>query len=335
MTEREKIYAKVGRVLPREWMGSIAQLLVYAGYDEKSPERWLGERFLFSLISGFMFFFAMFSWQILSITYSIIVCIVVFLVVFAAFVLHISIVADKRAGAIEAVLPSALQLISANIRAGMTPDRAVWLSARPEFGALQNEIKKVGSATLGGTPLEEAFMDMKNRVRSRVLERTVKLIVEGMESGGELAKLLNETANEIRSMSLLKKEMESNVAMYIMFILFASLAGAPLLLGISTFFVEMLSKLTTSIGITQAIAQQSGISLMKFSTNISPSFLTKFAVLVVSVTTFFASLLLGIIQKENAKRGLEYAPIFVSAGIIIFFLVKMLISKIFGSFMFA
>lgn len=325
---------KIGRLLPKAWDEKISRLLIYAGREDSSS-KWLGEHFLFSALCGFLIFLAMYSWQLLNLFYSFFSGIISFSAIFAAFAVNLSLLADKRASAIEEILPNALQLISANIRAGMTPDKAIWLSARPEFGQLQAEIKKVGSETLGGTPLADAFLAMHSRVKSRVLERTVKLIVEGMESGGELARLLSETANEIRSMSSLRKEMDANTAMYTTFITFASLIGAPLLLGISTFFVEMLTKLTTSINIGGGLetARMSGISLMGFAIRVSPDFLFRFSIAVIFVTAFFTSLLIGLIKKNNEKYGLEYVPMFVLIGIAIFLIVKYLISTMFGSFM--
>jgi hypothetical protein len=239
---------------------------------------------------------------------------------------------NKRAKEIEKVLPDALQLIAANIRAGMTPDRAIWVSARAEFGALEKEFKRVGAETLGGETLSTAFLNMGERVRSVVLKRTVKLIVEGLESGGQLATLLAETANEIRSLQLMEKEMTASVAMYTMFISFASLVGAPLLYGISTFFMEILTKMTADIGIGDISSQATtmGVRTMSVAATISPAFLFKFALLAVTITTFFAALMIGLIKRGDEKQGFIYAPLFVTVGLLVFWIVRHLVMSMFG-----
>ncbi|MFQ6055173.1 MAG: type II secretion system F family protein, partial [Methanosarcinales archaeon] len=126
-------------------------------------------------------------------------------------------------------LPDVLQLISANVRAGMTVDKAIWLSARPEFGILEEEVRKVGAKTMGGKPINLALKEMSKKIKSKILDRTVKLIIEGIESGGDLAKLLDETSSNIRTTQSLRKEIRSSVMMYSIFILFAAVLGAPML----------------------------------------------------------------------------------------------------------
>jgi hypothetical protein len=247
-------------------------------------------------------------------------------------IILLSLKGAKRAKEIEKVLPDALQLIAANIRAGMTPDRALWVSARPEFGALEKEIRRIGSETLSGETLEEAFMHMGTRVSSKVLDRTIRLLVEGMESGGEIATLLTETANEIRAVEILDKEMTANVAMYTMFITFASLIGAPLLYGISTFFMEILTKMSPSLG-AEAIKQSKalGVRTVGISTAVSPEFLFNFSLIAIIITTFFAALMVGLIKKGDEKRGFVYAPLFVVTGLAIFWIVRYAIISMFGS----
>lgn len=331
---RGRFFEKVGRLLPDYFTLKAKELLMYNGKDDVHVESWVGKLAVRSIIATLLVPTVLYLIKI--VTGEIFLGIfagLAFVVLFAGPYAMLSIGADKRAKEIEAMLPSALQLMSANIRAGMTPDKAIWLAARPEFGVFMREIKHAGAQTMGGTPITEAFINMSKRVRSRTLERTVKLIVEGLDSGGEIAKLLNETAAEIRAMSLLHKEMEANVAMYSMFIVFAALIGAPLLLAISTFFVEMLTKLTSLTGISEIVGaevQQAGLNLVVLSTTVTAQFLTIFSVVIITVTSFAASLLIGVIKEGNERRGLELAPVFIIVGLVMFALVKLVIGRAFG-----
>jgi len=330
---RSVVYEKIGRLLPLAFTAKANELLQYAGREELHVESWVGVRFLESIVLSALAFVLLVFAKLVSPLISLIAALFLFVVLISLPYARLSIASDKRAKEIEVVLPSALQLMAANIRAGMTPDRAIWLSARPEFGPLMVEIKKAGAETIGGTPIAIAFENMGKRVRSRVLERTVRLVSEGMESGGELGNLLNETASEIRSLDILRKEMSANVAMYSMFIVFAALIGAPFLLAISGFFVEMLARLTaiTGLGEVTTKATESGISLLTFSTSITPQFLLYFSIAVITITNFFSALLMGLIRYGDEKRGLELAPIFIVIGIVIFLVVKIFVSNTFGA----
>ncbi len=330
---RNAFFEIVGRLLPKNLSAKADELLRYAGREELHVESWVGKVFLvavqLSIIGTLLAYFL----NITNELYTVIVGLAAFTILFSAPYLNLSIKADKRAKEIELMLPSALQLMAGNIRSGMTPDRAIWLAARPEFGALMVEIKKAGAETLGGTPITIAFNNMASRVRSRILERTVHLVNEGIESGGEVGTLLSETAAEIRAMDILRKEMTANIAMYSMFILFASLIGAPFLFAISTFFVEMLTRLTAVTGIDKIASQttEAGINLLTFNTTLTPEFLLQFSMVVITVTTFFSALLMGLIKYGDEKRGLELAPVFIIVGVIVFFVIKTFITSAFGS----
>jgi hypothetical protein len=150
--------------------------------------------------------------------------------------------ADKRSDEVEATLPDVLQIVSANISAGMTPYNALWVSARKEFGALAEEITIAQKETLGGKSFTEALTDMGTRVRSNVLQRTLRLIVQGMKAGGELPNILQGIGSDIRQMRLLQKEMAASTMSYTLFILFGMVLGAPLLFSVSIQFVDVMNK---------------------------------------------------------------------------------------------
>jgi len=60
-------------------------------------------------------------------------------------------------------------------------------SARPEFGILEKEIRLAASKAIAGEALEDALLSIGDRIKSRLVSRTFKLIVDGMRKGGELS----------------------------------------------------------------------------------------------------------------------------------------------------
>ena len=83
-------------------------------------------------------------------------------------------VAD-RTKRVEDSLPDALHLIAANLRAGMTPFQAMKVSARKEFGPLKEEIEYATTKALGTESFSKALLNMNNRIKSSILERSMKL----------------------------------------------------------------------------------------------------------------------------------------------------------------
>ena len=246
-------------------------------------------------------------------------------------------IADSRAAEVEKVLPDALQLMSANIRAGMTVDRAIWLAARPEFGIFEEEIRKVGAKTLGGKPIKTALLEIKQRIKSDILDKTVRLLIEGIESGGELANLLEETAANIRVTQAVKREIKASVTTYSIFIVFAAVLGAPMLYSLSMFFVEVMTQLWApdilgGIDISGGGSMGSGLLAKAGAPQITPDQLFWFAVASILTTTFFGSLITGLIQTGKEKNGLRYIPLFMLGALAVFFIAQVLIKYLFGSF---
>ncbi|MFQ6055172.1 MAG: hypothetical protein ACE5J3_04240 [Methanosarcinales archaeon] len=55
-----------------------------------------------------------------------------------------------------------------------------------------------------------------------------------------------------------------------------------------------------------------------------------FAIVSITITTLFGSLLMGLIQHGQEKRGLKYLPFLVGGGLAIFFIVKFVINILLG-----
>jgi len=111
----------------------------------------------------------------------------------------------QRKRSVEAVLPDFLLLTAANIRAGMPIDRALWFAVRPRFGVLAKEIEIVAKQTLSGEDLNSALTNFSDKYDSQMLKRSVSLLIEGVEAGGEIGELLEKIAVNIQENTILKK----------------------------------------------------------------------------------------------------------------------------------
>ncbi len=237
--------------------------------------------------------------------------------------------ADSRARFVEELLPDALQLMASNLRAGLTVDRALLLSARPEFGHFKDELNYVGKELATGKELGAALMELSSRIRSDKLKKTFQIIVSAMASGGELAELLVQTASNLRQQRLVEQRVRSSVLVYVIFIFSAIAFGAPMLFGLSSFLVEVISDIFSKV---QLPPQESAANLPLSFTKVSvkPSFINTYTIVSMLFTSIMGSLILGLIAKGKEKEGLKFLPILVIITISLFFLVKISIKAILG-----
>ena len=110
---------------------------------------------------------------------------------------------------------------------------------------IRDSIKKAGKCLVVGESIEKAFKIIPEGINSPILRKTVNLIVDGIVKGGNLAPLLENLAEDIKSSMMLRKDIKAHVATYTMFILLAVGIGSPILYATSLFLTETLMKLTT------------------------------------------------------------------------------------------
>jgi pilus assembly protein TadC len=278
------------------------------------------------ILSGFLIYYYSTTWGITwaTILLSIVsLWIVVFiLLLFALWVLFYLVLDLKifnRKINIEDVLPDYLQLTASNIKAGMTIDRALWYAVRPRFGVLAKEIEIVAKETMRGEDLKDALQKFADKYDSILLKRSISLLIEGIEAGGEIGNLLNKIAINIQETKIMKKEMAANVTTYVIFISFATVAAAPVLFALAGVLIKVISGLGSTLGGTTTAAT-AGFALSFSGAGIKYSDFRIFAIVSLIITSFFSAMIISTIQKGNAKLGLKYIPIFIIVTITFFFI---------------
>ena len=308
------------RLLPYSYVKKIEEMLNYSG-SKRTPQSFVRNALAFSFVVGFVIGLA--SGQLL------IVWRMVFLGMFLLFHGFLVLAVDRRTKFVENILPDALQLVAANIRAGFIPSRALVLSARKEFGPLSDGIKMAGKEMITGRSLQQSLTYITKKIKSEVLDTTIKLISRGVVSGGQLISLFDETAIDLRRKAAIKKEVRANIVVYGMFIIFAASVGAPALYSLSSFLVGTISKLRGSVQIPEDFAART--PLLKLGVTVSNEFLLIFSLLAILITSVFAGIIIGIINSGREKDGIKYIPMFLVVSLSVFFIAGIVIQSMFGS----
>jgi len=256
----------------------------------------------------------------------------VFCMIFGVFNVMLILSVDRRGKFVDEILPDALMLLSANIRAGYIPSRALILSARKEFGPLSDAIKRAGKEIMTGASLDEGMREIPERIRSQDLARTIKLIIEGIRGGGHIVTLLEENAVDIRRRQAIRKEISANIMMYAIFIAFAGCLGAPGLYALSGYLTTTTSSLSPDVSMSSEVTSK--VSFIQMGgVEISEQFLFQFSIAAILITTIFGGLILGLINSGREKDGLKYAPILAIIALLVFFGATFLVNTMFSTMM--
>lgn len=323
----EKQIEPLGRLIQRENVKKIEKKIAEAGIV-MDPEYASGLliiyvliSFIISLIISFVFFHNL----ILSLT-SLIILMIIFV---GAVYQYIELRIEERKNQIESVLPDFLQLAAANVRAGMQIEKALWYAAKPEFGLLSKEIEITSKKIFGGETIDDALDELAKRFNSRYLERTVELLKEGIESGGEIAGILEKTATDLRNQQITHKEVSASMIMYSIFIGFSAAVGAPFLYVVSSKLISLFEKLWASQPVTGiAVTQYSQIN--PTAPAITSAEFNLFAMTIVLITSIIATIIISVIQTGKKSNFIKYVLPFILVSLGVFYFGRFVIDKMFG-----
>lgn len=321
-----RVYLGFSKFFPKPYRMGMRQSFIYAG-DKGNPDFYLGSSALLSLVCFIMIILIPYgSFTKFQLRYFVIGIAAVALIQLTYYFIVLFRVSD-RTERIEKVLPDALQLISSNLKAGMTPYQALKMSARKEFGPLSEEINTATALSMGTQSFSEALGNISKNVKSEILDRSIKLFTTAMKSGGHLATLLQELSKEISKTRALKRELVTNTKTYAMFIMFTVIIGSPLLMVVSIHFLAIVSSLQASTGTSSS---GFGLDFLAGDIAITPGFLTIVAYFMLAITSVLSCMLLGVIKEGKLNYGIRYAPVVLLGSFTVFFVVRYFIGGAFG-----
>ena len=325
MEIKDRVYLSFANFYPKKFKDHIKQYFIYSG-QHKDPAPYLGSSLILSLSVLFLILLLSFGIYTHIKPIYILFAIIGFFLIQLAFYMLLFFKVSDRTERIERVLPDALQLISSNLKAGMTPFQALKAASRDEFGPLKEEIDKATGLSLGTQSFGSALNNISKNTNSEILDRALKLFTTAMESGGHLATLLQELSQDISETRSLKKELVTNTKTYTMFIMFTVIVGTPLLMVVAIHFLTIVSGIQGSSSTSSAF----GLDFLAGAITITPEFLTNVAYVMLTLTSIFACMLLGVIQEGKVKYGLKYSPAVIIGTFTIFFIVRYFITTSFG-----
>ena len=326
MRLKERVYLIISRLFPLRYKIYLKQLNVYAG-EPFDVDLYLGSATILAFLACVVTLLVPYALANRLNVQFILFAVIAFVLVEAVAYLVIYFKAEDRTKRVEEILPDALQLIGANVRAGMTPYQALKRAARKEFGPLEEEINRATARALGTESFSQLLLDISKRIRSEILERAMELFATSMKSGGRLAKLLEELAHDVEETRSLKRELVTSTKTYIAFIMFTIVIGAPLLLAISIQFVKIITGMQARSGVTDV---GFGLGFLAGQIAITPDFLIKLSIWMLIITGLLASMLLGAIAEGKPTYGFRYSPVIVIGSLVVFAVFRYVIGNFFG-----
>jgi flagellar protein FlaJ len=143
----------------------------------------------------------------------------------------------RRIAKIDAIFPDFVRDLAESRRAGMTFTKAILFASKGNYGILTPEIQKISQQVSWGGSVTEALIAFSKRVKTKSISRTISLIVEASNSGGNVADVLDVAAKDAREIKMLEAERRTNMASYVVVIYVGMFVFLAIVLILCTSFI--------------------------------------------------------------------------------------------------
>ena len=233
-----------------------------------------------------------------------------------------------RTRLMEEQLPDFLEVVSANLKGGMTFERALWGAINPRFKVLSNEMARTSKKVMTGYDLSKALIELGGNYDSLMLKRTMDLIISEVESGGNVAELIDRLVDNLKETKELKDEMAASAIAYMIFISIIVVVISPLLFALSFHLLKILVGFVNKLSATTQNVRALPFVFSKISVNVED--FRKFSMIALFVISLFSSLIVAIVEKGQIKAGIKYIPIYVIGSTFFYFIFMKVLGSVLG-----
>ena len=263
---------------------------------------------------------SMIAWFVIQISLAVIFILLVYF--------YVDLLIYKRTKKMEEMLPDFLQVVSSNLRGGMSFENALLSSIKPRFNILANEMAEVSKKVITGHDIGTALSELGHKYNSPILKRSIDLMISELKSGGQIADLIDRVVDNIKDIKVLKEEISASAVTYMIFISAIVIFIAPFLFALS------FNLLIVILGfVTKLSTATSGATLLPFDvgeSSVDPDDFRFFSIMSLVIISFFSSLIVSIVEKGHIKSGLKYIPIFLFSSLALYFIFMKILTGVFS-----
>ncbi|MHB8603873.1 MAG: type II secretion system F family protein, partial [Thermoplasmatota archaeon] len=217
---------------------------------------------------------------------------------------------QNRIRAIDQKFPEFLRDLAESQRAGMTLTEAVLTAAKGKYGMLTPEIRKMAAQIEWGVSFTDAFERFGKRVKTPLIERTVALVVQAANAGGNVVDVLTAAADDAREIQQILKERKGSMSIYVMVIYVSFFVFMGVIGVLNAQFIPEVSK---------AVSKAAGVSIggLHFTKIDDQAFKTLFFHAAI-VQGFGGGLVAGVMEGGKPVSGLKHAFIMIAIAYVAF-----------------
>jgi len=237
-----------------------------------------------------------------------------------------------RTKQMEEVLPDFLQIVSSNLKGGMSFEKALWSAINRKFKVLSEEIGIAAKKVMTGEEIEVALEEFIEKYNSPMLKRSIELIISEVEGGGKISDIIDRVIYNLKQTKDLKEEMSASVLTYVIFITTIVILISPGLFALSYNLLIMIGTFMSKLSLGNLSSTGINMPLSFSGVSIDPNLFKTFSYAALGTIAIFSSMIVSIIQKGTIKGGIKFIPIFVASSLFFYWLFMYILSIAFSGF---
>ncbi|MDD5148259.1 MAG: type II secretion system F family protein [Candidatus ainarchaeum sp.] len=218
--------------------------------------------------------------------------------------------AMERINLIEESLPEALKQMADTLKAGGTYEFALREVATSQYGPLSKEIEIVLRKLEEGENLENSLKSFSENVDSRLVRRSMAVIIDSIKAGAGLADVLDEISNDVRELHRLNLERMSQTLLQVIFMVTAGVIITPMVFGFVTTVIELFVKATVSMAANEAD---------KLLSEATESFIFFLMLCYLLIEVLANSVMISLMREGKISKSIIYFPILLLISFVIYY----------------
>ena len=225
---------------------------------------------------------------------------------------------NKRQKEVEEKFLEFIRSLVGVVKSGVSIPRGILNVADEDYGALTVHVRKLANQIEWGIPIHKALVTFANDTENTVIKRSVAIMIEADESGGDIEDILESVSSSVVNVKKMKEQRRSSVYSQVLqgYIVFFVFIGIMLLLQLWLF-----PKLTGALDISSNSGEVDLSTVGGFGSffgrseekiNIDLIFFS-----LVLIQGFFTGIMIGKFSEGSIKKGLIHSVVMMTLAALI------------------
>ena len=218
---------------------------------------------------------------------------------------------ESKKNEIEEKFPDFLRDLAEYWKGGLSMTVAVQTLATSEYGALNDEVKKMSDQLSWGIKFSDVILQFAERVGTPLVKRAISLISEADRAGGKISDILVTAANDSREIKFLEAERKRAIGSYIAVIWTSYFVFLGVIVVLSTVFIPAIA------GSNSGDEGGESIGNMKIR-NVDPLFFLTIFYYGVTMQAIGNGCMAGLMATGRFSAGFKHSGMMILVALVVF-----------------